>query len=89
MTTDEKKRLFWGILISCLLIFMFSVSGNIGSATKGPAIHNWSWIFKLALLIPGALLIISAFSPKSVLGKVGKSMYIFYLWVLRETKSIK
>ena len=82
----NKSPFYWGVGVTCVLLFMFLFSGNIGSATRGPAIHNWSWFGKVCLLIPGILLMINGLFPHSIFGKAGGLIYILISWIIRETK---
>ena len=80
MKIINKKAFFWGVGITCALVFMIIFSGNIGSATKGPAIHNWPWFGQSLLLIPGILFIFNGVCPNSILGKIGGLIYSFLSW---------
>jgi hypothetical protein len=48
---------------------------------RGPSINNWSYLAKIALLVPGILMIINGLFPHSKLGKAGGIIYKFYVWV--------
>ena len=65
---------------------MYFVSDNMGSAGKGPAIHNFPLWGKVLTFIPGVLLIFYSLQPNSILGRLGKLIFDLYSWVNKQDK---
>lgn len=87
MKIVNKSPFYWGVGITCTLIFVYSFGTDVEHAsTWGKDINTYSLLGKSLFLVPGILLIFNGLLPESTLGKTGGLIYNFYSWVLREKK---
>jgi len=77
MKICNKKSFYLGILFLIGLLIIYFVPDS--SAQKGNIFDNW--IGYLMLLFLGIIFISYGLYPKSFLGKIGKKIYDFFIWV--------
>ncbi len=83
----NKSPFYWGVGITCTLVFVYSFGTNVDHAsTWGKDINAYSLLGKSLFLAPGILLILNGLFPASALGKIGGFIFDLFSWVLRETK---
>lgn len=85
MKIYNKKPFYWGVGISCTLIFVYAIGTDTDHAsTWGKDINAYSLLGKSLFAIPGILLILNGLFPHTILGKVGGLVYQLYSWVVHK-----
>lgn len=85
MRVINRKPFYWGVGLTCTLIFVYICGADVSRTTwTSKDINSYSVFGKGFFLIPGILLLLNGLYPNSRLGRVGGLTYELFSWIFRK-----